>query len=139
MPSSRSRRPRAWAPQLDPYRRVALLLGPERVVFTGSAFYYRAGARTASGAEHAEARAAMAKDWAVHGERLTAWWVAAAPEPVGHPWEHVTPGGPGTRPWGWWEFNAAGVRRNGEGEAAALARLAVLGAEEKARMRWGRK
>lgn len=139
MPSNRTRRPRAWAPQLAPERRVALLLGPERVVFTGPAFYYRAGARTASDDEHAEARAAMRADWAVHGAALTAWWIEAKPEPVGHPWETVVAGGPGTRPWAWWEFSCPGARRKGESEAAALARLGVLGAEEKARMKWGRK
>jgi hypothetical protein len=108
MPTNRTRRARRWRATLDPGKRVSL------------------------------AREAMAKDWAAHGEALTEWWVAAAPEPVGHPWEHVSPGGPGTRPWAWWEFSCPGNRRKGEAEATALARLGVLTADERARMRWKR-
>lgn len=140
MPTTRNRRLRRWKATLNPGNRVSLLIGPEHCLLAGSG-YYAIGCNnlhTCTEAEHAAAREAMAKDWAAHGEALTEWWVAAAPEPVGHPWEHVSPGGPGTRPWGWWEFSCPGARRKGEAEATALARLGVLTADERARMRWKR-
>jgi hypothetical protein len=49
----------------------------------------------------------MREAWAVHGERLTAAWVARdhATVPIGNA------GGQGTRPWGWWRFDAPEQRR----------------------------
>src|SRR5918993_3386353 len=50
---------------------------------------------------------AMRSDWAVHGKRLVAWWIGETEDkPVHHPWLHVLRGGPGTRPWAWWQFCA---------------------------------
>lgn len=140
MPSNRTRRARQWRPTLDPFRRVALLVGPEHVLLAGAG-YHPVGCsmlHMLTEDQHAEVRAAMRSDWLVHGEGLTRWWVEAAPESVGHPWEYVTPGGPGTRPWAWWQFTARGPRRQGESEAAALARLGMLPADERARTRWRR-
>lgn len=139
MPTNRRRRSRAWSPTLDPFKRQTLLLGPDAVLLAGCGYFPRRSSSTlhmATEDEHAEARAAMMADWRVHGTALTAWWVAATPEAVGKDrWTYVPPGGPGTRPWAWWAFGP-GTRRKGESEPTALARLGVLSAEEKARMRW---
>jgi len=140
MPTNRSRRARSWRPTIDPFRRVALLLGPEHVLLAGAG-YHPVGCgmlHTLTDDQHAEARAAMRTDWVAHGEALTLWWVEARPEAAGDPWVYVPPGGPGTRPWGWWQFSAPAARRQGESEAAVLTRLGVLPADERARMRWKR-
>ncbi len=70
-----------------------------------------------------------AEAWAVLGAGLTAAWSRGeARRADGAP----PRGAPGTRPWGWWEYEAPGPRRPGEAEADYLRRHGLLGADEEA-------
>jgi hypothetical protein len=104
---------------LDDYRLGELLVsGPGGCLLAGVGYMPAQSAATLD--DHAAAMKAAEEDWAVHGEGLTRWWVEG--------WPHgtITPGGPGTRPWAWWQFSAPAPRSPGETEAAYLKRHRLL-------------
>ena len=78
---------------------------------------------------------AMRSDWAKYGDALTAWWVGETTQRVlTKPWLFVVPGGPGSRPWGWWEFDAPEDQREDETEVEYLRRHGLLRPGEEARL-----
>lgn len=93
--SKRSRR-------LDDYRRQQLLDGPDASLLAGVG-YLRAAASfdQMSADDQAQAMADMARDWAVHGAELMAWWRLGKDAPTDgvKPWAFVSAGGPDTLPW----------------------------------------
>ena len=71
-------------------------------------------------------REAMRRDWEVHGENLIAEWVGEIPMRQTSRWVSIAPGGPGTRPWGWWMFGSAGPLEGNETELDYLIRHDLL-------------
>lgn len=126
MPTNRTRRTRSWSPDLDDYRWVSLLEGPERVLLAGKGYsaLIEAGA---SDLDRAAAMQAAGEDWSEHGPKLLSWWIGQADDPtIRRPWCFAVPGGPGTRPWAWRQFEAPEPLPPGESEADYLTRLGLL-------------
>lgn len=124
MPTNRTRRSRQWSPDLDDYKRAELLKGLGASLLAGKG--YLPNQNHSTGADKEAAWAEARADWSRFGEDLTRWWVAGVSEPMVRPWTWVMPGGPGTRPWAWWEFKAREPRQPDESEADYLSRLGLL-------------
>jgi hypothetical protein len=112
---------------LDDYQREELLAGPGACLLAGVGYFGIWGPNLIEEAPaeiRANAREAMARDWARHGEELLAWWVGETGERFSaRPWIFPTRGGPGTRPWGWWTFDSPEPREEGEAQPNYLDRL----------------
>jgi hypothetical protein len=132
MPTNRTRRSRFWAPDLDDFRRQELLMGLGYSVLSGKG-YLTMPKSAVTEEDRAAAMQVARADWERHGQALTAWWVAGVPSTQVRPWTWVAPGGPGTRPWGWWTFTAGGHPAEGETEPEALLRLKAWLPGERAR------
>lgn len=77
----------------------------------------------------AEARAA----WLAHRDELLAEWIGREPYRSGDGTEMR--GGPGTRPWAWWRWEATAPRHH-TADAARLAELRAVGWGTEAVWRW---
>lgn len=82
---------RTSSPSLDPARRQQLLTGFSPWLSTGPA----------------EDPDSWQQLWRRHWAELLSWWTQ---DPADHEGPG-SPGGPGTRPWGWWEYDAPEPRR----------------------------
>jgi hypothetical protein len=125
MPTNRKRRARAWSPDLNDYERQLLLDGPEAVLIAGEGFRgltHFAASAAERAASMGDARAA----WVIHGPALLRWWLGEGEDATRKPWAWVAPGGPGTRPWAWWQFDAPEPRDADETQADYLIRHGLL-------------
>ena len=73
--------------------------------------------------------------WFEHRDELLAYWIqdpARWKRPSGMSaidhFEHPEPGGPGTRPWAWWRYEAPAMRRPVEGTVPE--RLMIAGSDK---------
>ena len=129
MPTTRVRRSRVWQRDLDPYRILSLMNGPHHALLAGHGYYspQRGGMPDLATADQkADAEAEMARDWSVHNERLLRWWVFDENSPPMKPWTFVGTPNPKTRPWAWWQFEAAEPLPEGETQWQYLERLNLL-------------
>lgn len=125
MPTNRKLRTRSWSPELDDYKWQSLLEGPESILLAGMGYHRYMDATT--DAEREAALEEMRQDWEHHREQLLQWWIGAADDTVRRkPWVFPMRGGPGTRPWAWWEFDAPEAACDGERQADYLTRLGLL-------------
>jgi hypothetical protein len=126
MPTNRTRRTRGWSLGLDDYRRQELLEGPGAALLAGVGYYPQVNAHELDhlpALVQAAARAEMLRDWDLHRTALIAWWTGLAEDAERRrPWRYPRAGGPGTRPWAWWEFDAPETRRDDEAEDEYLDR-----------------
>ena len=110
MPANRVRTRRSRTPGYEVRHRYQILTGGD---FFGA---YGEG-------EHFDHRTAQVH-WQEHRAELLAYWTqpfeAWRREHGQTSFENPEPGGPGTRPWAWWEFEAPGPRRRVGGTGAAL-------------------
>ena len=111
MPTNRTRRSRLWQAELDDYRRLQLLEGPDAVLLAGVGYLHSLAVGPfdrAPAADQATVLAEMEADWRVHGPALLAWWNEgdAAPRFSGKPWLFPLAGGPGCLPWAAEQFGA---------------------------------
>ncbi len=74
--------------------------------------------------------AAAREAWAAHREALMAYWTRSDLTPED---ESPEPGGPGTRPWAWWRFEAAAEPRR------RLGGVGLGGADDPDAPAWRRK
>jgi|GEM_PF-6090482 len=124
MPTTRTRRSRIWAPDLDDYRKQELVegLGVCRQAGHGYGLLGEGALATAQ------------TDWAKHGEPILSWWTGETDERFSQkPWIWPIRGGPGSRPWAWWEFDAPEAREADEAEADYIDRLNLWRRGERAR------
>ena len=129
MPTTRTRRSRQWQNELDPYRILSLMTGPDDVLLAGHGYYtpMRGGLPWAATPEQvSDAEAEMERDWTVLGERLLRWWVFDENGPPMKPWIFVGTPNPKTRPWAWWQFDAPEPLPEGETEREYLERLGLF-------------
>ena len=129
MPTTRTRRSRVWQSELSPYRILSLMKGPDYVLLAGHGYYppERGGLPDRATVEQkSDAEAEMARDWALHKERLLRWWVFDENGPPMKPWTFVGTPNPKTRPWAWWQFDAPQPLPEGETQRQYLERLNLL-------------
>ena len=127
MPTKRVRRSRVWQSELDPYRILSLMNGPDVLAGHGYFSPERGGLPGLARAEQkSDAEAEMARDWSVHNERLLRWWVFNENRPPMKLWTFVGTPNPKTRPWAWWRFDAPEPLPEGETQGQYLERLNLL-------------
>lgn len=113
--------------RLDDHKIEQLLEGPERCLLAGVGYIGRMFFWDMDHNQKAELLADIEVDWRENGERMVAWWIDLDAEPIcSVPWIFPLPGGPGTRPWAWWEFDAPEDARDGETERDYLLRLGLM-------------
>ena len=125
MPTTRTRRARTWSPRLDDYRWAALIEGPDTTLIDGKG-YPALHERGASDADKLAALAEARADWETHREAILTWFVGVEMDASRKPWIWPAPGGPGTRPWAWWQFDAPEARGADETQGDYLTRLGLL-------------
>jgi hypothetical protein len=115
MPTRRAKIRRA--PGLDPYRIEQLVNGPElHGPFPDEGY-----------PDTPEGRAEMRADWEHLRDEILQWYVFGKEWWPGIKiWQVVAPGGPGTRPWSWWEFDAPGPLPDDETERDYLIRHGLM-------------
>jgi hypothetical protein len=124
MPTNRTRRARLWQGKLDDHKIEQMLEGPDRCLLGGVGYIARVFFWNMDNAQKAELLAEMESDWRVHSQSLLAWWINLDARPIcSVPWIFPVQGGPGTRPWAWWEFDAPEPLPGDETERAYLKRL----------------
>jgi hypothetical protein len=119
VPSKRTVRTRDWRPTLSPYQEYELLTGELVYPVRGYSGYGDGIGKDLTAFIGPE----MRHDWAHHRDALLAFWISGE-STTRLPWLFAS-GGPGTRPWAWWELEDHPEPGEDESEAAYLTRLSL--------------